>query len=300
MEQARAELADELASLDGTLDTVISAAEIAPPLLGVDEPKRYFVAILNPNESRGVGGFLGTWAIMTADSGRLTIDEVGSNNDLPELTTLPIDLGDDFQAHYGDGAGNIANFNISPHFPNAARLWLASWEEKTGERLDGALSADVVALGQLVTASGGSVRLPDGGSLTGAELTEFALAGIYEKFPDETQSTERKEYQEAVASEAAKAVTAGGAREPRGDGHRPGHGDLRAAGAGLGRGQGPPGPDHQDPLGRVAGSAGWATRGVRGHQLLDVEAGHLPRALRALRRGAGARTSRAASVPWSR
>ena len=29
----------------------------------------------------------------------------------------------------------------------------------------------------------GDVRLPDGGSLTGAELTEFALSGIYEKFP---------------------------------------------------------------------------------------------------------------------
>ena len=94
VDQARAELADELASLDGTFDTVIRAAEIAPPLLGMDEPKRYFVAILNPNESRGVGGFLGTWAIMTAESGRLTIAEVGSNNDLPGFTTLPVDLGD--------------------------------------------------------------------------------------------------------------------------------------------------------------------------------------------------------------
>ena len=72
----------------------------------------------------------------------------------------------------------------------------------------------MVALGQLVTASGGSVRLPDGGSLTGAELTEFALAGIYEKFPDETQSVQRKEYQEAVARDAAKAVTTGAPENP--------------------------------------------------------------------------------------
>ena len=126
----------------------------------------------------------------------------------------PVDLGDDFTTHYGDGVGHIANFNISPHFPNAARLWLASWEQRTGEQLDGALSADVVALGQLVTASGGSVRLPDGGSLTGAELTEFALSGIYEKFPDEAQAMQRKEYQEAVAREAAKAVTTGAPENP--------------------------------------------------------------------------------------
>lgn len=209
VERARTELAKQLASVNGTLDTVIRAAEIVPPLIGVDRPKRYFVAILNPNESRGIGGFLGTWAIMAADAGRLTLEEVGSNNDLPGFTTLPIDLGKDFAAHYGDGAGHIANFNISPHFPNAARLWLASWEQRTGERLDGALSADVVALGQLVTASGGSVRLPEGGFLTGDALTDFALAGIYEKFPTEAQSMERKEYQEAVARQAAKAVIAG-------------------------------------------------------------------------------------------
>jgi hypothetical protein len=214
VDDAREELADRLSWLGGTFSSVIRAAEIAPQLLGVDGSKRYFVAILNPNESRGVGGFLGTWAIVTADSGLLTVDEVGSNNDLPGFTTLPVDLGDDFRAHYGDGAGNIANFNISPHFPDAAQLWLASWEQKTGEQLDGALSADVVALGQLVTASGGSVRLPDGGSLTGAELTEFALAGIYEKFPGEAQSQQRKEYQEAVAREAAKAVTSGAASHP--------------------------------------------------------------------------------------
>ena len=60
-----------MGSLDGTFATIVRAAEIAPPLLGMDEPRRYFVAILNPNESRGIGGFLGTWAIMTADSGRL-------------------------------------------------------------------------------------------------------------------------------------------------------------------------------------------------------------------------------------
>ena len=213
VEQARTELSDRLISLDSTLRTVVRTAEIAPPLLGADGPRRYFVGILNPNESRGVGGFLGTWAIVTADAGHLTIDEVGSNTDLPGFTTLPVDLGDDFAAYYGDGAANISNFNISPHFPDAAKLWLKSWEQKTGERLDGALAADVVALGQLVAASGGQVSLPDGGSLTGAELTEFALAGIYEKFPA-AESVERKDYQVAVASEAVQEVTDGASSNP--------------------------------------------------------------------------------------
>jgi hypothetical protein len=174
------------------------------------------MAILNPNESRGVGGFLGTYAIVTADEGRLTVDEVGSNSDLPSLATLPDFIDEDFRARYGDEAGYIANMNISPHFPNAGQLWLESWQRKTGERLDGALAADVVALGQLVSASGAEVPLPDGGSLTGEELTEFALAGIYEKFPGVDQSAARKEFQEDLAGAAVAAVSQGSASNPEG------------------------------------------------------------------------------------
>ncbi len=207
VDAAATELATQLDELAGPLDTALTAATIVPPLLGADGPRRYFVAILNPNETRGTGGFLGQYAILRAEDGLITVDEVGSNSDLPTLPTMPEGLGEQYLARYGDDPTLVANMNLSPHHPDAATLWLESYRLKTGETLDGAFSADVVALGDLVTASGQTIPLPDGGSLTGEELTEFALQGIYEKFPQPGESPQRKAYQEAVTTAAFDVVT---------------------------------------------------------------------------------------------
>lgn len=208
VEGARSQLADEIESLDDTLTSVIRAGRIVPALLGAEEPQRFFVALLNPNEARGVGGFLGTWAIVRANNGRLSVEQVGSNTDLPTLSKFPSSTTAEYVARYGDEAKLVSGMNISANFPNAAANWVAAWRQKTGEKLDGALSADAVALGDLVQARGAKVPLPDGGSLTGHELTEFALSGIYEKFPEAAESAERNAYQEQVARAALDEVIA--------------------------------------------------------------------------------------------
>ena len=51
------------------------------------------MAILNPNEARGTGGFLGQYVILRADAGRITVEQVGSNSDLPTLPSTPPELG---------------------------------------------------------------------------------------------------------------------------------------------------------------------------------------------------------------
>ncbi len=207
IDDAATQLADQLTQLDDTLANATQVATLVPPLLGVDGPKRYLVPILNPNEARGTGGFLGTYAIISADQGRITVEKIGSNPDLPNVPETPPELGAQYIKRYGSGERLTPNFNISPHNPAAGLLWVKSWEEKTGEVLDGTISADVVALGDLVTATGEEVTLPDGTSLTGEELTYFAIQGIYEQFPDAADRPARKAFQEAVTKEAFDVVT---------------------------------------------------------------------------------------------
>ena len=93
VDTAATELSTQLAELTDTLDGAITAGTIAVPLLGADGPKRYFVAILNPNEARGTGGFLGQYVILRADAGRITVEKVGSNTDLPNLPAPPDTAG---------------------------------------------------------------------------------------------------------------------------------------------------------------------------------------------------------------
>lgn len=206
--EAQQQLTDQLDDLGHTLASISSIADIAPPLLGASGPKRYFFALLNPNESRPGGGFLGTWAVVRADQGQLTVQEVGSNTALPNYQELPIDLGAEFENRYGSDPALIVNSNLSPHFPNAARLWLTAYAGKTGQALDGVIAADVVALGNLLTAAGQTVELPDGSKMDGDQLTRFALVGVYEKYPEPAQAAERKLYQEAVAKAALQQITA--------------------------------------------------------------------------------------------
>lgn len=205
---ATSDLSEQLGTLQSSLSTAVTFGEIAGPLLGTDGEKRYFVGILNPNEARGTGGFLGTYAILKAKDGRVSVTQVGSNSDLPTLDELPASLGEEFRYRYRDDPTLVGNMNLSPHFPDTSKIWLASWKQKTGEQLDGAIAADVVALGQLVQASSQQIPLPDGGSLSGDQVADFAIKGIYEKFPTAAQAAERKFYQEAVTTAAVKAVTA--------------------------------------------------------------------------------------------
>ena len=67
---AATEFTDQLDSLQSSLSTAVQFGEIAGPLLGADSEKRYFVGILNPNEARGTGGFLGNYAILSAKDGK--------------------------------------------------------------------------------------------------------------------------------------------------------------------------------------------------------------------------------------
>ena len=71
--------------IDGLLSgtrTARTAVDLAPSMLGRDEPRTYFVAFTTPAESRGLGGFMGTWAELRADDGRLDVTRTGQTSEL--------------------------------------------------------------------------------------------------------------------------------------------------------------------------------------------------------------------------
>ena len=65
------QLADEVDELVEQTDRAVAAVQLAPSMLGRDGPRTYFVAFTTPAEARGLGGFMGTWAELRADDGRL-------------------------------------------------------------------------------------------------------------------------------------------------------------------------------------------------------------------------------------
>ncbi|HEX5493413.1 MAG TPA: DUF4012 domain-containing protein [Mycobacteriales bacterium] len=212
-------LRTELAGASSTLDSIDRAAQLVPAMLGADGPRHYLVAFQNDAEARGTGGLVGLYAVVSADHGRVHVDELGSDTALQNAPDLPVDLGREFRTRWGDDPAMWANSNMDPKFGYAARIWLALWDRQTGRHLDGVIATDPVALGYLLGAIG-PVRLSTGDAMTASNAVALTMSEVYARFPDSNE--QRDAYMRDVARRLMDALLSG-------------RGDTRALLRGLSR-----------------------------------------------------------------
>lgn len=184
------------------------AARLLPPMLGGSGRRSYLVVVQNPAEARGTGGLIGAYAVVEADRGGMRLREIGSNTRLDSARRPVIDLGPDFRTLYGADPGFWSNANLSPHFPYAARLWLSLWHRQFGERLDGVVTMDPVALGDLVGATG-PVRVNATTELTRASTAAFFMRDIYALYPRGAQNDARDQLANRLGSTIVRRILAG-------------------------------------------------------------------------------------------
>lgn len=187
VDRARAQLAEQLDRIVPATVDAAAAARVMPSMLGERGPRRYVVVFENTAEARGTGGLPGAFAVLTADRGRLAFEHFGNDTEMADAVAA-VDLGDAYAALHGHNAPTTTwvNSNLSPHFPYAARIWTAAWEDHTGRNTDGAFALDPSALSGLLAASG-SVRLPDGTAVTAANVVDLTERSSYAAYPDTRQ-----------------------------------------------------------------------------------------------------------------
>lgn len=210
---AHDELTTELALLERVLDVGAGAARLLVPMLGDGGPRHYFVAFQANAEARGTGGLVGAYGVLTADAGRLHFSRLGSDEELVGLPAPEVDLGPAFEALHGPHHRIWQNTNTTAHFPYAARLWLDMWEQSTGQRLDGAVATDPVALARLLSVVG-PVDLPSGDRVTADNAVALTMRDAYARFADDNAA--RKDYLVAVARAVADSVLGDGLGDPQG------------------------------------------------------------------------------------
>jgi hypothetical protein len=129
-----------------------------PGFLGEDGPKRYFFGAANPAEERGTGGLIGAYAILTIDHGALSFSGFQPVQSLPPLGPeswrSPSQEYIDNVGFYWEAIDFWLNTNITADFPLAAGTIAMSYEEATGEHLDGVIVADPFALQALMRVTG--------------------------------------------------------------------------------------------------------------------------------------------------
>lgn len=207
VDSARATVAHSLGTLTAELDGANRTVQTLLPMLGESGLQRYFVGFENEAESRGLGGLPGAFAIVTADHGTIKFTHFGNDGELSGVQ-VHLNLGADFAARYGvdDPTGLFVNSDISPHFPYAARIWAAMWQQKSGERVDGAIAVDPTALSYLLAVTG-PATMPDGSSVSADNVVALTQKDEYARYPNIVQ---RKAYLVAVARAVSTRLTTSG------------------------------------------------------------------------------------------
>lgn len=207
---ARQVLVRELEQLNRTTTAVRNATSIAPAMLGGAGRRRYFLALQTTAELRGSGGLLGGFGILEADQGRLRLVRLGPNKALKDTfpaTTAGLDA--EFGQRYArfGSDGFWLNSNMSGDYPTVNRIWTAMYERTTGERLDGSIAVDPVALAEILRATG-PATLPDGEQVSADTIVDLTNKGIYERFPEHSQDATRDRLQLAIAQALYERVVA--------------------------------------------------------------------------------------------
>ncbi|HEY3605088.1 MAG TPA: DUF4012 domain-containing protein [Sporichthyaceae bacterium] len=204
-DRARADVHSQLERMTVMAGDARETVTVLPRLLGSHGPKRYFLAFQNLAEARGTGGLPGAFAIVQAKAGRVKFLRFENDGTLAGVRA-GVDLGRDYDELYGDGHPEALylNSNLSPHFPDAARIWCSMWHRKTGQRLDGALAVDPVVLSYLLAVTG-PAQLPDGSVVSADNVVALTQNTAYVKFGEDIAA--RKEYLLQVARAAAERVT---------------------------------------------------------------------------------------------
>ena len=202
------QLRAQLSGLVGSVDSAARAARIGPAVLGEHGVRRYLVIFQNPAEARGTGGLAGSFAILKIDKGKVTRERTGSDNDLRDSPTPVINLGAEYNARYaGLGATeHWAYSNYSPHFPDAAQIWQQLWFRQTGERVDGVLAVDPVALGYFLQVTG-PVTLSDGEVISAANVAHWTMVDAYARYAND--NARRKQLTVELAKKALDRLSSG-------------------------------------------------------------------------------------------
>jgi hypothetical protein len=210
------EAIEELKQATGALNSAADAASIAPAMLGADGPKSYLLMIQNNAEARASGGIPGALAVLTLDSGKLSLGAQSSATDVGIMSpTLAVDPQQ--QQIYSTRLGKyMQDVNLTPDFPTAAVTAQAMWERKTGQRVDGVISIDPVTLGYILDATGpvkisspelvslAKNKLPT--ELTGKNVVQTLLSDVYARIE---QPKLQDAYFAGVAQEIFAALSQG-------------------------------------------------------------------------------------------
>ena len=173
------------------LGNAADALGVARTFTGERGPRRYFVALQNNAEMRDQGMVL-SYAVVTFDGGRLTVERHGPIGELRLERPADVPTPPATQEVFGglNPRQQWQSVNATADFPWSARTMAAMYAQATGQRVDGVIAVDVPALSALLRAVG-PVEVPGLRRLDDRNVDTVLLRDLYEAVPVGDQTLRR-------------------------------------------------------------------------------------------------------------
>jgi hypothetical protein len=182
------------------------SAELANAIFGGNGTRHYLLIITNNAESRATGGFTGSYSILTAEDGKVSVGDILRtgvwNANLRALADVVWHAPDDYIRRYAPfhPETNLQNVNLSPDFPSITEVLQSLAPQAGVGEIDGVMSVDPDGLAALLRLTG-PVSVPSWPDPVSADnVVSITLRDAYAKYPDDTEDRVN------LLSEVAKAA----------------------------------------------------------------------------------------------
>lgn len=146
-----------------------------PGLISLEGSKSYLILLQNNNELRSTGGFIGSFAKISFEGGKLKNLEVNDIYAIDGALKLHVEPPKEIKEDLGQKDWFLRDSNWEPDFPTSARQAEWFFTKESGERVEGVLALDVSAMEDLLDVLG-PLDLPDyNEKITAENLFEKAL-----------------------------------------------------------------------------------------------------------------------------
>lgn len=172
-----------LARVDGavvTLNNLSPLFETLPDMLGAKGERGYVVAMMNPTEMKYSGGSMLTFMRLTVKDGQIIQSEPVDGTRTPELFRLQQweRIANNPFAHHG--LQSISHASSAPSWSISGEETLRVWDQLHGQENDGLIAVDLVAMSNLLEATG-PLEVPGLGTVTADNLLPM-IAADYASF----------------------------------------------------------------------------------------------------------------------
>lgn len=146
---------DEVRGAAESAATADQLFDALPSLFGADGGGRtYLLAFQALGEARATGGLVGFHGALKARNGALSVGRLAPlTRTFPLPLTTPVEAADWYEENYAPQSALVQpqQANVSPNFPEVAKVLMAMFERRTTDTYDGVLMMDPVAMSELMT-----------------------------------------------------------------------------------------------------------------------------------------------------